>query len=72
MKYHQLNKEQKESALGQIVEILNSRKLVVVGVLSPVTRKGVEQALANYPEEAESVFAIDVIDEKTVFVSNKG
>lgn len=71
MKYHQLNIEQKGSAIDQIVEILNNRKLVLDGVLSLVTREGVELALANYPETAEPLFAIDIVDEKTVLVSRK-
>ena len=71
MTYHQLNVEQQDSAIDQIVEILNNRKLVLNGVLSLVTREGVEWALANYPETAEPLFAIDIVDEKNVLVSRK-
>lgn len=71
MKYHQLNMEQQDSAIDQIVEILNNRKLVLEGVLSPVAREGVEWAIANFPEAAAPLFAIDIIDEKTVLVSRK-
>ena len=71
MKYHQLNIEQKGSAIDQIVEILNNRKLVLDGVLSLVTRESVEWVIVNFPETAAKLFAIDIVDEKTVLVSRK-
>lgn len=71
MKYHQLNIQQKYSAIDQIVEILNNRKLVLDGVLSLVTRESVEWVIVNFPETAAKLFAIDIVDEKTVLVSRK-